>query len=998
MEFKLQKLDFQGSHFVLFLTILFSLFSRPLTSQAQDQEILVLDHFSTFLRNEFDGEGLGFRSDTTVQIILEITSPEEALDRKGAALAIEYDVSVKNSFMGFASAYPNISLSKFNYLSFWIRGESGGEYLQAQLATPEDTAKVAVWNYLTEGPTTEWSKVTIPFDAFYNLTSLDNITEFVLVFEYFQSDKNGSPFKGKVFVDELVVGTYQPIALRIDHFDDKIKSHALGGNIGDFSQTGDSTLYTGMVNCDGAHHLEPCGFVMDYDNGQDSQFGGQFLILGGGAKGFTPIYQDLSAYNSLHLAVRALSTETNPGNVKVELKAQHRNHSYRVEGITTQWQEADINFSQFTPPLDFSTTSDSVYIGEITFVFALNEQQKTKGTVNIDELEFRTSDYDDPVFPQLARIKVNDMSVNSRIYFGEQSTISIDYANTDGQLESLRLEFRSATQGDWTIVERTYVGDSPGDYSWILEPADLPGNSLLDLRVVAQKYNGLEGSSDIAQVQTGMISSNLFRDSFEFFQILRNENGVYRDAARVDGQHIAPASVATNGIGLISLAIADNMGWIDNAADLAEATLLSMTGQNPAFPEFQPDVNAAGLFRHFIDMDTGERAWESEYSSIDTAILVSGALFVKNYFEGNSRIGELADLLWSSIDWSVTIADPKTGAIFLEFNEDGTGVSESITLPFNEYLIVAWLACVAEEKAGPASQLWNLFYKDPQNLPRSTYDGIEVLTDNPGSFLSDFTIQFAYYLNNYVTTSPSYLQWLDNAMRADMTWWQNETTAAIYEWGLGAGSSPASGGYHADAVNNNPGSVVSPHIIAGYLPIYPEGKDDLDSLFFSQGRGIYGITDTDLKVLWRYSLDDPDWRAQEVQGIDYSTMLFGLASLPENLGKDFFTIYNNFFAVHTSSESLPVEDSIPQQFELGAVYPNPFNDLATIRISVALHLPISLKVYDALGREVDELLNKELSPGTYIINWPADPLPSGVYILQLVAGDFVARRTAVLLK
>ena len=40
----------------------------------------------------------------------------------------------------------------------------------------------------------------------------------------------------------------------------------------------------------------------------------------------------------------------------------------------------------------------------------------------------------------------------------------------------------------------------------------------------------------------------------------------------------------------------------------------------------------------------------------------------------------------------MTIADPQTGAIYMKFNEDGTGISTSMIVPFNEYMIVAWLA------------------------------------------------------------------------------------------------------------------------------------------------------------------------------------------------------------------------------------------------------------------------------------------------------------------
>ena len=90
-------------------------------------------------------------------------------------------------------------------------------------------------------------------------------------------------------------------------------------------------------------------------------------------------------------------------------------------------------------------------------------------------------------------------------------------------------------------------------------------------------------------------------------------------------------------------------------------TLESINGKNPAF---RPDRNESGYFRHFIDMETGEVRWESEYSTIDTGILVVGALFTKKYFYWNNTISELVDSLWSSIDWSQSIANPNNRCNF----------------------------------------------------------------------------------------------------------------------------------------------------------------------------------------------------------------------------------------------------------------------------------------------------------------------------------------------
>ena len=102
-------------------------------------------------------------------------------------------------------------------------------------------------------------------------------------------------------------------------------------------------------------------------------------------------------------------------------------------------------------------------------------------------------------------------------------------------------------------------------------------------------------------------------------------------------------------------------------------------------------------------------------------------------------------------------------------------------------------------------------------------------------------------------------------------------------------------GYHADAINNNPSRIFSPHIIAGFIPVYESGVNDLLNLY-QNGKNIYSLPNLgrDL-ILWRKSFNDQSWNANEVQGVDYATMLFGLATLPQFLGPDFFAAYNDFF-------------------------------------------------------------------------------------------------------
>lgn len=92
------------------------------------------------------------------------------------------------------------------------------------------------------------------------------------------------------------------------------------------------------------------------------------------------------------------------------------------------------------------------------------------------------------------------------------------------------------------------------------------------------------------------------------------------------------------------------------------------------------------------------------------------------------------------------------------------------------------------------------------------------------------------------------------------------------------------------------------------------------------------------------------------------------------------------------------EGSVISDYSLDQNYPNPFNPSTKIRFTLSESGPVTLKLYDMLGREVATLLNEEKHAGTHIYEFNAGPLASGVYIYRLQAGRFTANRKLVLIK
>jgi photosystem II stability/assembly factor-like uncharacterized protein len=93
-----------------------------------------------------------------------------------------------------------------------------------------------------------------------------------------------------------------------------------------------------------------------------------------------------------------------------------------------------------------------------------------------------------------------------------------------------------------------------------------------------------------------------------------------------------------------------------------------------------------------------------------------------------------------------------------------------------------------------------------------------------------------------------------------------------------------------------------------------------------------------------------------------------------------------------------ISSNIPQAFTLSQNYPNPFNPSTNFQFSIPKPGLVNITIYDALGRKVETLVNQELKPGTYKVDWSASAYPSGVYFYRLSAGDYTETKKMVLIK
>ena len=131
--------------------------------------------------------------------------------------------------------------------------------------------------------------------------------------------------------------------------------------------------------------------------------------------------------------------------------------------------------------------------------------------------------------------------------------------------------------------------------------------------------------------------------------------GLVKDCTRVNevGKWPAPkeivASIAATGFGLTALCIGHKRGYVP-LSSVGARVLTTLEFLSQKMPTHR------GFFYHWANIGTGERIWDAEVSSIDTAILLCGVLTCREYF-GHPEITRLADLVFERVDWTWVAED-----------------------------------------------------------------------------------------------------------------------------------------------------------------------------------------------------------------------------------------------------------------------------------------------------------------------------------------------------
>jgi hypothetical protein len=238
-----------------------------------------------------------------------------------------------------------------------------------------------------------------------------------------------------------------------------------------------------------------------------------------------------------------------------------------------------------------------------------------------------------------------------------------------------------------------------------------------------------------------------------FWEQAHPTTGQVKDRALAAGNDTRTvSSIAATGFGLTALCIGDQRGYQPHAAIVSRVqTTLSFLANT-----MQP-MGMNGFFYHFVDMSSGARVFKSEVSSIDTAILLCGALMCRQYFSRDPEIPVLASQIYNNVNFSwmldggVTLSmgwKPETGFLAGRWNH------------YSELMMLYLLAMASPIFPIPASS-WSAWSR-----PTIQYQGFSYISGSDPLFVHQYSHAwfdfrskkdaFANYFQNSITATQAH--------------------------------------------------------------------------------------------------------------------------------------------------------------------------------------------------------------------------------------------------
>lgn len=552
------------------------------------------------------------------------------------------------------------------------------------------------------------------------------------------------------------------------------------------------------------------------------------------------------------------------------------------------------------------------------------------------------------------------------------------------------------------------------------------GALLLTSTGPAQEYLPYwQASPYVLSFEDSTFLEQLQRETFSWFwQKAHAPTGLTPDRSTDFSTDNTLISVAAVGFGLTAYGIGSERGYVtrEQAAERVNnvlgALLRGKMGREP-----QGNIGYRGWYYHFINANTLSRDWNSELSSIDSALLLMGVVFVRNYFDDPANSLEIticarADSILNRVEWPFMRNPNNNGVSAGWFPE--SGFIDWEYQGYNEAMLLYLLGLGAETNPLPASS-WS-FWIFGYRLGTTPYFGHNFVRFGPlfGHHYPQAWIDFAG-LKSPELMKPALgepYDYFENTRRATYAnraycianpeAWPNY---GENEWGLTACDGPPGFGFNgyfargASDVNVADDGTIAPTAAGGSLVYAPEialpALRHMKDTYGSQLYGPYGFRDA-------YNIK-ANWFDTDYIGIDQGPILIAIENFRSRLvwrtmRKDAIIqrglLRAGFSGGWLDSLTVSVAEpsSIIQNFVLHQNYPNPFNADTRITFELRENAHVRIEIFDLLGKRLDALVDKFLPAGSHSVHFSAENLATGIYWYRLSAGQFSQNKKMVLIK
>ncbi len=236
------------------------------------------------------------------------------------------------------------------------------------------------------------------------------------------------------------------------------------------------------------------------------------------------------------------------------------------------------------------------------------------------------------------------------------------------------------------------------------------------------------------------------RATFEFFwNEAGKSTGQVKDRALLNGNDTRPmSSIAATGFGLTALCIADRRSY-HKTSEIIERTRKTLRF-------LAHDLHHEhGFFYHFIDMNSGQRGWKCEISSIDTSLLLCGVLTARQHFR-DAEIQDLATRIYERVDWPWMLNGGKT------FSMGWHPESGFLAARWDHYceLMMIYLLAIGSPTHPVPPETWKAWSR-----PVIKYQGIEYISGNDPLF----THQFSHAWFGFRGKRDAYADYFENSIK-----------------------------------------------------------------------------------------------------------------------------------------------------------------------------------------------------------------------------------------